>query len=83
MSFAVPEPTLRPTGHTTLIANDNRSQSSTPIAWPKPASCLRSAASATAPTACRRRAGRDALAEIVTRLHKVEVIWHKGPWHSF
>ena len=51
----------------------NTSRSNTPIAWPKPASNLRWAASATATT----------MLWPINGLYKAEVIHRRGPWRSF
>ena len=53
----------------------NTSRSSTPSAWPRPASSLPSAASATRYD--------NALAETINGLYKAEVIHRRGPWRSF
>ena len=59
---------------TTAIAACSTCRSATPSDWPKPASSLRSAASAI-PTTTRS-------AETVIGLYKTEVIRRRGPWRN-
>src|SRR4051794_1236557 len=61
------------------------SRSATPSAWPKPASSLRLAASATAEPVlgpAKPDPGDNALAETINGLYKAEVIRRRGPWRG-